>query len=564
MLKLKNIFSISLFTILSITLLPGSVASQKSTQDIDFFPPTRLVSDAEHKAFLIATLDSCNNNDSMMISSYDITPKIFHNDNIAGRIISAAKRGAKIYIYYEHLGKFSYDDSQRLQVLQNCCARFEVNFNHSKCVVNKDVVAIGSYNWLSDFNDTSSNGTAVLKGSICLPLQKDIWAGMRFYQSLAHDNAKGVQKFVEDQSVFSPKLYNLGVSGQLTILRTPEAHCTFLNQTFEDASNDVHIFSPFVRFKRLAETFTDGVLRKLAAKHVRTVLVMLPEPCNRIPHEQTKIFDYLDKLQQTYPYFSYKTQKDFHAKTLVSDNMICEGSFNWFSAVDDIAHDANNYEVSVAIKGDGALNLLNSLRTSAIGQSVMQLNGAARNKQGLNSPAAAPMINTDNNKTPSIPRDFDKRIRIFSGAKYKREGFCVKLDNNYILDEHNKTLYCETEEQAKQVAYQVWLESQLVMTKETSGRDKKRGRGVANLDSPSPFKQTKPDVAKELSIPQSFDEHIKVYSGASFNKEGFCVKLDGKYIVDESNSIIYFPSQKLAKKSAYDVWVSSRKKRSYK
>jgi hypothetical protein len=283
MLNLRIILRVSLLAILSITLAPENIASQLSSQELTVSQPMRLVTDAEHKAFLISTLESSNNNDTLLISSHDISPKIFHNDNIAGSIIAAANRGARIYIYFKKMAQFNNEDHRLLQILERSCVKFEMNCNHSKCVVkNKGLVAIGSYNWLSDFNDTSSNATVVLNGAVCFPLKEDIWQGMRFYQSLAHANGKGVNNFVNDESVFLPKYYNLGDSGQLAVLRTPEAHGFYLNEIFNSARNDIFMFSPFIRLKKLMETFTDEILRHLESRKVKTVLVTLPASYNKL------------------------------------------------------------------------------------------------------------------------------------------------------------------------------------------------------------------------------------------------------------------------------------------
>ena len=63
---------------------------------------------------------------------------------------------------------------------------------------------------------------------------------------------------------------------------------------------------------------------------------------------------------------------NFHAKTLIAGNLICEGSFNWLSAVTQIDHDANNFEMSVALKGVGiARELIQSFEATDLGKLVL-------------------------------------------------------------------------------------------------------------------------------------------------------------------------------------------------
>jgi phosphatidylserine/phosphatidylglycerophosphate/cardiolipin synthase-like enzyme len=160
MLFLNKLIRHALFYFVSIALIPSGMASQSSSQDNAPIQTTRLVTDADHKNFLIETLNAAKK--SVMISSYDVSPTIFQNDNIAGSIINAANRGVKVYIYFEHPTKRTVQEIHKLKALESYCAKFEVNCNHSKCVLkDNDTVAIGSYNWLSHFNDTGSNATIV-------------------------------------------------------------------------------------------------------------------------------------------------------------------------------------------------------------------------------------------------------------------------------------------------------------------------------------------------------------------------------------------------------------------
>lgn len=543
MLFLNKFISYTLFFLLLMSFMPESLTSQNDLHDYEIIRTTRLVTDADHKNFLINTLNSAKK--SVMISSYDVSPKIFYNENIGKSIINAAERGVNIYIYFEHDSCYSTEDYKKLQNLQKICAKFETNCNHSKCVLkDDDTVAIGSYNWLSCFNETSSNATIVTIGAIALELREDVWQGMRFYQSLEYGNTQGISNFCLDEDVFQPKVYGLGDHGQIEILRTPEAHHVFINQLFNNALNNIVMFSPFVRLQNLQKNFTPKMLSRLNNRKINTTLVMLPEPCKN-PEEQGKIFAILNEMQRVYPCFAYKTQNDFHAKTLVSDNMICEGSFNWLSAVTETSHDANNYEVSIAIKGNFALESLESFHESALGRIIAPLKA----------------INRKISITPSIPADFNKHIKIYSGAKYNKQGFCVKLDGDYIIEGKNAIVYLETEEDARQAAYGVWVKANPQTQKNLNQSNLKRELPQIPIQS---NKKPKVEPIETANIPKYFDQHINIYSGANYNKHGFCVKLDGQYIVDETNSIIYFENRDLARQVAYDVWSTANSNRSFR
>lgn len=547
--SLDSVIRLSFIAYICIASIHTSIASSSSSQD--YTPPsaTRLATDAEHKNFLIGSLNSARK--SVMISSYDVSPTIF-KDGIAQSIVNAAKRGIQVYIYFEHEARCTDKEHRDLSDIARLCARFEVNCNHSKCVIkDKDTVAIGSYNWLSHFNDTSSNATVVTTGALASRLKDDVWQGMRFYQCLQNDNEKGIANHCADGSLFLPKQYEISNQSCVTLLRSPEAHSIFLKQVFDSAQSNIFMFSPFIKLSRLQDTFTPAVLRSLNVRDIRTILVTLPSPCKN-PVEQSKIFTLLDDLQRNYPCFSYQIRKDFHAKTLVSDNIICEGSLNWLSAVSETAHEANNYEVSVAIKGEFAANLLKGFYERAIGQSITP---PAPHDVGLSQSltAQASVI-----KPSAIPASFDKHIKIFSGAKFGKQGFCVKLDADYLRDERNSTIYFASEAEAKQAAYDRWAENNSVGQSVTKMPEKKRER--EQTESPVHTKPKKNNFIADHSpkIPREFDNLIKIYSGATFGNAGFCVKLEGRYIVNRENQILYYSDRDEARQAAYDVWMSKK------
>src|SRR5437762_1442065 len=122
---IKYIFFFSTF----ITFIPISFAMENDFLDVNSIKTTRLVTGIEHKNFLISALNSAEK--SVMISSYDVSPKIFQNENIGGSIINAAQRGVKIYIYFENRPYYTGESYKKLQALENCCTKFETNCNHS-------------------------------------------------------------------------------------------------------------------------------------------------------------------------------------------------------------------------------------------------------------------------------------------------------------------------------------------------------------------------------------------------------------------------------------------------
>jgi hypothetical protein len=444
---------------------------------------SRLVSDTEHTAFLKGVLATAKR--EVMISSYNVSPeRLFGDDQLGRAIINAAKRGIGVYVYYENRPWYSEEDYEDLEEVASHCAKFEENANHSKCVIkDKEVVAIGSHNWLSDTREGSSNGTMVVTGNLAFGLIEDVWQGIRFYQSLEYGNGRGVRKFLNDKDAFSTGEYQFSPGQFLYSLRTPEAHGIFFNEMLQKAEARILIFSPFIRLQKLKETFTFILLKKLEERGIMIKLITLPSPCDRVQWEQEEIFTYLDSLCVKHKNFSYLKHANFHAKTLIVDNVICEGSFNWLSAVTQINHGANNCEISVALKGDNAQELIQSFEGTQMGKFVLaklpekpkpslkketsvvpklQQNTLEAPKK-TNSRNASDLDDQSSNSRKKqkplpipIPPSFDSKVKVFSGERFGIEGYCVRFKGGDYLNNNGDILYYATPEKAKEAAYKAW------------------------------------------------------------------------------------------------------------
>jgi len=474
-------FVILLFFTLNFTPLLTSQAAEHRGPDYIPIRTTRLVSDAEHTQFLKNTLATATH--QVMISTYNVSPdRLFGQEGLGQAIIDAAERGVAIYIYYENRPWYSQEDYADLCAVTSYCAKFEENANHSKCVIkDKSTVAIGSHNWLSDTRKGSSNASMVVTGGLALGLINDVWQGIRFYQSLEYGNERGVERFLEDRDAFSTGEYQFSPGEFLYTLRTPEAHGILLDEVLEKAKERVLLFSPFIRLQKLRGTFTDQLLRKLQQRGVVIKLITLPSPCDRVPREQKEIFSSLDDLSTRYRNFSYMKHPNFHAKTLLADNFICEGSFNWLSAVAQIDHEANNFEMSVAVRGRIALDMIQSFEGTALGKAVLeeprkigyvplektpqtvprvtQLSQQSKKFRPQDEPHANEQPPLKRVKTVFLntPASFEGIVKTFSGKQFGIEGYCVRFnDGDYLRDGRKTILYFETPEKAKQAAYAIW------------------------------------------------------------------------------------------------------------
>lgn len=384
-------------------------------------------------------------------------------------------------------------------------------------------------------------------GNLAFYLREDIWEGMRFYQSLAYANNAGIQKFYK-ADVFEPKLYYISSCSDSIILRTPEAHDLYLTKMLNEACSYVYMFSPFIRLHKLKNTFSSKILSRLQNKQVKTVLITRFEPCKNTI-ETSQIFRKLDRLEAKYPYFSYQIQNDFLAKTLITDNSICEGSFNWLSAVGAIDHQASNYEVSVGITGDLLPSLYENFQSSVLGQMVKATENLTSRKTTNFSDSSSQTNSfgdsssqTNSDTALLTPEIFDEHIEIYSGELFNKPGFCVKLDGEYIQDESGAPQFYQTREIAKDTASAIWLESSI---EESSSPSLKRDRAENPEEESYPNKKYKLDASISPEIPSNSDE--PVYS------QGFCVNLQGECVVDSSSQIKWFETEELAAEVASSI-----------
>ncbi|MFN7365318.1 MAG: phospholipase D-like domain-containing protein [Alphaproteobacteria bacterium] len=112
---------------------------------------------------------------TVAISSYTLSSRKLLEGNIGDELLSAAKRGIKLYIYVKRIVDFTEKNQDYIQKIRSACVQFEEINNHAKFLIKNDAfVAIGSYDWLSDMWHDASNGTLVVMGELSTGLTGDI------------------------------------------------------------------------------------------------------------------------------------------------------------------------------------------------------------------------------------------------------------------------------------------------------------------------------------------------------------------------------------------------------
>jgi hypothetical protein len=351
----------------------------------------RLTSEQEHLSFLRKAIDTAVWD--VLITCNNVSYPKMKNTGLFQSIRNAKERGVAVSIYFKDLCEFEGHDEE-LNLLASCCTQFEAISNHAKCIaVDRNLAAVGSYDWLS--NTWGKNSSFIITGGCALSLCNDIRQGLTFYGDIKYGNTKGINTFLKDSDAHSTSKYQYEEGQYYYTLRSPEAHDLMFAEVIDKARKNVVIHSPFIRLEKLRTTLTLNLLDTLSRKGVRLRLITLPTPCNRPVSESDEIFDYLNYLRKLFPnFFNYEVQRDLHAKTLISDDdFCCEGSLNWLSAVNDDSQEANQCEISVALRGVLATQLL----------------------QGHNPPLQIP--------AEEIPDYFEKDLLIKAGKRFGSLGY---------------------------------------------------------------------------------------------------------------------------------------------
>nr|MBP9692292.1 hypothetical protein [Alphaproteobacteria bacterium] len=257
----------------------------------------------------------------------------------------------------------------------SCCVSYVLYSSLSPLLFILQHSETGSYDlFTGPVFGAQRNSSVVISGKDTdknmIEIISDIWVNIPYYTNLKTKYTYITEKFLNYKENFLLEPREFSPGQYLYALRTPEAHSVFLNDFFKNAKTNIVMISPFIRLDKLKKIFEDSILDDFEKRGVNVTLVTLYFPCSN--HEERKeIFSQLMTLKKKYPRFSYITQSNVHAKTLISDDWICEGSFNWLSAVEDIQHKAHNFEFSLGIKGDAAKNLIESFYKTEIGKTIL-------------------------------------------------------------------------------------------------------------------------------------------------------------------------------------------------
>ncbi len=325
----------------------------------------RLSNKEEHKSFLRSAFARAKS--SILITSYSIETQCFERLDLYSLIIQARKRGIKIYIYFSDRKAI---EEEVFEFLNHYGVNVDQMITHSKIlVVDESIVAVGSFNWLSGVSEAypeACDGTIVFQNhQNCRLYKDDIWTHIVRYRNIQFGNDAQTNKFNRDEDNFMAVEYSVIDDSCITYLPTLIQQRNYLIEALNDAAESIIICSPFISIQgEFINDFNHRTLAELSRREVHVIFV-----CDANCKGIDEFIDFLNRLDS--PYVHLVLTANFHLKTIiVDDKEMCEGSFNWLSAVRDEESEYHNHEAVVVVTGDKALPLVEHFHNSPVGQAI--------------------------------------------------------------------------------------------------------------------------------------------------------------------------------------------------
>lgn len=359
----------------------SSASKSKETKETKAGKVTlsRLATYDEHIRLLQSAFSQAKK--TILITSYSINHDTLQGANLYQLIKSACDRGIRIYIYYND---HQFLDKKIVKFFEDHDIFCEEAYTHSKIVaVDKNLVATGSFNWLSGIDkryQENTEGSLVFQGEVCESLIEDFWDHIKHYRNQQFANKKLVKAFKRDPDNDSTIIYDLGPKSELAYIPTLNEHCGFLQECFERARQRVIVCSPFISTaKEYEEDIDYDLLKETIARNVDVYFV-----CAANSPALKDFSAFLAKLNS--PKLHLIPIANIHLKTIIIDeDIIAEGSFNWLSATRDDSSDYHNHEQTLYIRGDVARNLIDHFFKSRVGEAI--LNDICKQIEDKNPPA---------------------------------------------------------------------------------------------------------------------------------------------------------------------------------
>lgn len=238
----------------------------------------------------------------------------------------------------------------------------QYNVHGKHLIIDKEVVVIGSFNWL----DISEDSYAPQELSIFIKNEnsnqiygKIMQALIRYETNNSHiSNDEPTQK----RSDIFLKTIDIEPSSQLHILTTLAHHEQFLRCICKNAIKTIKVYSPFLKFYNARERLkiiTDSVGDDVKIEFLLNHLTDKKESERLI--KQINNFIKSKKLEER---VKVTKLEGFHYKTIIVDGeTLSIGSFNWLSSSRDEESEGHNQDTTIVLQGLIAQHFIKELKT---------------------------------------------------------------------------------------------------------------------------------------------------------------------------------------------------------
>lgn len=176
---------------------------------------------------------------------------------------------------------------------------------------------------IDEDNDIEENQTHILNY-----LQENRLFTLNF-KNKKKDNENGVKRQYNQKKESIREISNIGLNTSKNKLIQNEEHPLYLIEAFKNAKSEIHIISPWIRYKILEKY--SKYLENALEKNI-TVYITYGISNGKKEDIDNKAREYLNELEKKYKNLHIRGNSNTHEKILIcDDNWAIIGSFNWLS-----------------------------------------------------------------------------------------------------------------------------------------------------------------------------------------------------------------------------------------
>jgi phosphatidylserine/phosphatidylglycerophosphate/cardiolipin synthase-like enzyme len=330
----------------------SSHSKSAATQEQHHGFVTHLNTYDDHQNYLLDAIGKAHK--KILITSYNFSASLENNSKLFFALQKASKRGAKIYLYFDH-ASLSEDEIGFFKSFPCSPLLNQVNIHSKLLSVDGCILAAGSFDWLGKpyFQQREMNDSIALEGEEVKHFIDEVWSTIRSYRALCENPHKTT---VIDQRLEKLPSHVLKLEGndEIELITTPQQHRGFFDEAFELDTHRLVICAPFITGDAhfLEDIFPNDTVRRFLS-HGRQLQIFYRADDPKVELLRQHLAEFLDLSN-----LDLTPVLDLHQKVLIVGNKYVTGSFNWLSSADTVEDEWNFMETSMAFSGAQALRMI--------------------------------------------------------------------------------------------------------------------------------------------------------------------------------------------------------------